>query len=323
MIERASQQPKSGSRFLGLAAAAVVLTLAGIALMDMTLFSRLTRMAEPRVATPPAPRVAAAPPVVPPPVAAPPVVTPPALPKPEIPRAAPLPSPSASATVPPAPVAAPAKPLPASTPTILVARPPGAQPATAPFADADVTQVVTRQIRRFNESRDVAEKQDATRQILAAALIGHPLARTVIVAAYRTSTLVQGIATPADVVRLGLDFAVRGSDETTAARSFAALASDLAGRDPAGFGRAVLDAMRDDPRLRTGKPARSIIDSLSSSPQACAALAVAAGNGAAACDGGLAALLGAQAEVRGPAGQESAAYKAAERAFARYLQDAL
>lgn len=187
-----------------------------------------------------------------------------------------------------------------------------------------MTQVVTKQIRRFNESRDVNEKQDASRQIHAAALIGHPLARSIIVSAYRTSSIVQNASSPADVVRIALDFAARGQGDSAAARGFAALAGYLVERDDAVFGQAVLDAMRDDARLREPAVARTVLDSLAASPRACAALAAAAGAApGAGCEAVLANALIAQAVARGAAGQEDAAYKSAERAFARYLQEAL
>lgn len=178
-------------------------------------------------------------------------------------------------------------------------------------------------MRRFNDSRDVVEKQDATRQILAAATIGHPQARSIIVSAFRTSTLVQGIAKPADAVRFALDFAITNQTNASAARSFSAMAADLAARDPAAFAKAVLDAMRDDIRLRDLKAARIVVDALSGSGAPCAALAAIAGHTGSGCDGGLGGALVAQAEARGAAGVEAASYSAAERAFARYLQEAL
>ena len=202
-------------------------------------------------------------------------------------------------------------------------RPPGSRPLFAPFADTDVGQVVNRQIRRFNDSRDVNEKQEAARQVLAAATIGHPTARQVIVAAYRTSTVIQGVARVPDVVRLGLDFAALGQGDGSGARSFAALAAHLAARDPAGFGTAMLDALRDDSRLREPRALRLMLDALSGSGAPCAALAAVSGHSGSGCDGALGATLAAQAQARGPAGLEDTAYKTAERDFARYLQDAL
>ena len=268
----------------------------------------------PRSPTPPAP-VAPVPsrPAAPsvrsetPSAAAPPV------PAPVIPPAASVPAPMTQ------PAPAPPQPRPAS---ILLPRPDGARPVIAPFADADVAQVVTRQIRRFNESRDVTEKQDATRQIYAAALIGHPLARSVIVSAYRSSTIVQNAAQPADVVRMGLDFAARGRPD--GATGFAAVAGFLAERDAPAFGRALFDAMRDDSRLRDPAAAQSVVRALAQLPAACDALAATAGvSTAAGCDGALAEAVARQAAARGVSGQEDAAYKNAERLFARYLQDAL
>lgn len=343
VIERAGQSTGQGLRagqiFSVLAAAAVLLMVFADGKILQDLFSTFEHRSPARTEQKPAP-----PRVEPPRAEAPrPPVSQPTVPqaprseapRPEVPKsdtARPAPPISAPAAPPvaSAPPVAPVTP-PAATPStaparvsLLVPRPPGARPAIAPFSDGDVTQVVTKQIRRFNESRDVAEKQEASQQIHAAALIGHPLARSIIVSAYRTSTIVQNASSPADVVRMALDFAAKGQSDSAAARGFAALGEHLTERDEAGFARAVIDAMRDDARLREPQAARTVLAAISGNMKACAALAAAAGSvPSVGCDGVLANALAAQAVARGPAGQEEAAYRNAERAFARYLQEAL
>ncbi|MGL4812092.1 MAG: hypothetical protein ACRCXM_09965 [Beijerinckiaceae bacterium] len=186
-----------------------------------------------------------------------------------------------------------------------------------------MAQLVAKQIKRFNESRDVAEKQDAMRQIYAGALVGHPLARAVVVGGYRSSTLVQQATYAPDVLRMALDFAAKDRPDRNGAATFNALAGFMAEKDAPAFARGVIEAMQDDARLRTPAVAQRVVEAVSALPMACAALAGAADRQEQGCDAGLGEALASLATARGPSGQEEASYKNAERAFARYLQDSL
>lgn len=189
----------------------------------------------------------------------------PPVPPPAVPAPDPAPPTVASAPPPPPAPAAPAG-------NSMFSRPPGQSPS--PFSAEALDRMVQVELSTFNASRDVAVKRAAMKRIAAAARLGHGPARGLIARSFPASTVVRDAVPEADAVRYALDFVIfKRAFSTDAKRDFIALAAWFEGeRRDAAFARALLDAARDDSRLRTPQNADDLMVLLARAERGCAAL---------------------------------------------------
>ena len=204
--------------------------------------------------------------------------------------------------------------------------PPGSGAAPAVPVDAlMLDRLMDRGIAMFNATDKEADRVDAARLIYVTAVLGYGPSRALIARSYPRSQATRVVTPTPDAVRFALDvFAVGGTYSKNPEHVVTSLAVYLLDQGQAeALAGAVVDAMRDDPRLQAVEPLDLMFDSLNLARGACPAIGrlVKAPSAAAGseCYPSLKSQALAHAKQVGPTGRDAAMRPKIDAAFAEIL----
>ena len=203
----------------------------------------------------------------------------------------------------------------------MVARSDGVAPAV-PVDPLLLDRLMDRGIGMFNATDKEAERLEASRLIYVTAVLGYGPSRALIARSYPRSQAVRHVTPVVDAVRFAFDaFAVGGTYSKNPEHVVTSLAVYLIDQGQADvLASAVVDAMRDDPRLQVIASLELMFDALNLARGACPAIGrlvkAPVGIAASECSAAVKSQALVDAKQAGPTGRDAALGPKIDAAFA-------